>query len=136
MASFVATDCFVSINGVDLSDHVKSVSLDYSAEMQDDTAMGDTTRSRTGGLKDWSASVEFHQDYASSKVDATLFTLVGSASTIIIRADNDDGVSETNPNYTGSATLESYNPAGAAVGEMASATASFVAAGTLTRATT
>lgn len=134
MATFVMTDAFVSINAVDLSDHVRSVTLSYSAELQDDTVMGDTTRSRTGGLKDWSLEVEFLQDYAASKVDATLFTLVGSTSTIIVRPDNSDGVSATNPNFTGTAILESYNPGTGSLGEMATATASFQAAGALSRA--
>jgi hypothetical protein len=136
MATFVFTDGFVSINAVDLSDHVKSVTLDYSAEPQDDSAMGDTTRSRTGGLKDWSVSVDFHQDYAAAKVDATLFSLVGTTTALIVRPDNSDGVSATNPNFTGTGLLESYNPAGGSLGEMAAATATFQAAGTLTRATT
>jgi hypothetical protein len=135
MAAFVFTDGFVSINGVDLSDHVESVSLDYSAELQDSTTMGDTTRERLGGLKDWSASITFKQDFAAAKVDATLFSLVGVASTIILRADNSDGVSATNPNYTGSAILESYPPLGGGVGEMAKTTAKFMAAGALSRAT-
>lgn len=135
MAKFVMTDAFVSINGVDLSDHVETVELDYRAELQDDTAMGDDTRSRLGGLKDWSLAVTFHQDYAASEVDATLFSLVGSTSTIIVRPDNSDGVGSTNPNFTGTAILEAYNPMGGAVGELAKATATFQAAGTLSRAT-
>lgn len=133
--NLVLTDCFVSFNAVDLSANVKSVTLDYSAEALDVTAMGDTTHIRIGGLKDWSASVEFHQDYALSSVDATLFPLVGSTGTLIIRPDNSDGVSTTNPNFTGTALLESYNPVGGAVGELAAASASFQAAGTLSRAT-
>ena len=40
MATFVFTDASVTINSVDLSDHVRSVTLDLSAEEQDDTAMG------------------------------------------------------------------------------------------------
>lgn len=134
MANLVLTDAFVSFNGTDLSANVKSVTLDYSAEALDVTAMGDTTHIRLGGLKDWSASVEFHQDYAASSVDATLFPLVGSTGTLIIRPDNSDGVGATNPNFTGTALLESYNPVGGGVGELAAASASFQAAGTLSRA--
>jgi len=48
--------------------------------MLDDTVMGDTTRSNIAGLLNWSIDVEFLQDFASAKVDATLFALVGSAS--------------------------------------------------------
>lgn len=135
MSNLVLTDCFVSFNGTDLSAHVKSVSLDYSAEALDVTAMGDDTHIRLGGLKDWSASVEFHQDYAAGAVDATLFSLVGSTGTLIIRPVESTAVGATNPNFTGTALLESYNPVGGAVGELAAASASFQAAGTLSRAT-
>ena len=45
MAHFVITAARVEINSVVLSDHVESVSLEYKAELQDDTNMGDTTRS-------------------------------------------------------------------------------------------
>jgi len=135
MATLVLTDAYVSINSVDLSDHVKSVSIDYSAEMLDDTAMGDTTKSNKGGLKDWGMKIDFHQDYAASKVDATMFPLVGSTFTVIVRPVNTGGVSATNPNYTATGILESYNPVGGGVGELAGASISIKPAGALSRAT-
>ena len=135
MAAFVLTDAFVSINGVDLSDHVRSVTLDYKAELQDDTAMGDTTRSKLGGLKDWSVQIEFNNDFAASNVDATLFPLVGSTFTVILRPIKATVVGTTNPNYTGTGILESYPPLGGGVGDMATTSVSIQAAGTLSRAT-
>ncbi len=134
MSKLVFTDAFVSFNAVDLSASVKSVTLDYSAEALDITAMGDSTHIRLGGLKDWSASVEFHQDYAAGSVDATLFPLVGTTATLMIRPVKSTVVGPTNPNYTGTALLESYSPVGGAVGEVAATSASFQAASTLTRA--
>lgn len=135
MATQVFSDAFVSINGVDLSDHVRSVTLNYSAELVDETAMGDTTRKRKGGLKDWSLDVEFNQDFAASEVDVTLFTLVGSTFTVIVRADNSDGVSSTNPNYTGTGILESYPPITGGVGDLHTTSITIQSAGTLSRAT-
>lgn len=135
MAAFVSTDAFVSINGVDLSSSVRSVSLDYKAELQDDTAMGDTTRSKLGGLKDWSLQLEFNQDFAAANVDATLFPLVGSTFTVIVRPIKATVVGTTNPNYTGTGILESYPPFGGGVGDLATTSVSIQAAGTLTRAT-
>lgn len=136
MATIVLKDAFVSVNGVDLSDHVKSVELPAAVEMLDDTVMGDDTRSNKPGLKTWNITVNFVQDFASAKVDATLFPLLGAAAfTLIVRADNAAGVGATNPNYTGSAVLESYPPLGNQVGELAMSQAVFQSAGTLTRAT-
>ena len=135
MATQVLTDAFVSWDGVDLSDHVRSVTFSYSSELQDDTAMGDTTRSRKGGLLDWSVDIEFYADEASAKVQATLFPDMGTVLTVIVRADNTAGVSATNPNYTGSGILESIPLVSGSVGEMAMAPIRIQAAGALSRAT-
>lgn len=135
MATQVFTDAYVLINAVDLSDHVRSVTLNYSAELVDETAMGDTTRVRKGGVKDWSMEVEFNQDYAASSVDATLFSLVGSTFTVTVRPDNSDGVSATNPNYTGTGILESYAPLSGSYGDLHTTSITIQSAGALSRAT-
>lgn len=135
MVAFVLKDAFISVNGVDLSDHVLSATLNYAADLQEDTAMGDTTRSRLAGLLDWSLEVTFKQDFDSGSVDDTLFPLVGAAAfTVIFRADKSDGVGGTNPNYSGSAVLETYPPVSNSIGELAQVSATFQAAGTLSRA--
>ena len=135
MAKLVLTDVFLSVNGVDLSNDVQSVSLNYEAEEQDSTTMGDDTREALGGLKNWSMDVSFAQDFASGQVDATLFSIVGSQVAIILRADNTAGVGATNPNYTGSGLITSYSPIGNSVGDLAVAPVTIKSAGTLTRAT-
>lgn len=133
MAAFLLSDYDITINSVDLSDHVKSAVLNYNAEMLDDTVMGDTTRSRLAGLLDWSVEIEFLQDYAASKVDATLFPLVGAAAFTIICKPTSAADGATNPAYTGSAVLESYAPISGTIGDLATVSATFQSAGTLTR---
>lgn len=135
MGAFVFTDGFVSINGNDVSDHVKSATLNYSAELQDDTVMGDTTRSRIGGLKDWSIDIEAQNDFASGELDSILFPLVGTTFTVILRAVNTGGIGSTNPNFSGTGILESYTPIAGAVGDLASTPITIQAAGTLSRLT-
>lgn len=135
--SFVLTDAFVSINAVDLSDHVKQVRIRYGSELQEDTAMGDTTKSNAGGLLDWEAEVEFFQDYASSKVDATIFPLIGVATAVKFRPDKSDGVGATNPDFSGTGVIENYEPLRGSVGEMTMTTITIKPGGatpTLTRA--
>jgi len=135
MATFVLTNAFISVAAVDLSDHVRSITLDYSAELPDDTVMSDDTRSAAaGGLFNWSVSVEWLQDYASSKVDATLFSVVGTSVALVIRPTS-SAKSATNPEFTGSAILGSYSGITGSVGDMATAPTVFTAAGTLSRAT-
>ena len=136
MATFVLYDASLTVAGVDLSDHVRSVTVDAGQNMADDTAMGDAFVSNTAGLATWSVSVEFLQDYASSKVDATLEPLLGIGNTAALVVKPTSGsVSSTNPSYSGTSILESYNPIGGSVGDQAMASATFQSASALTRAT-
>lgn len=130
----VLTDAFVSIDGVDLSDHVRSVTINYAAELQDKTAMGDTTRIKIGGLKDWSMDIEFNQDFAAAEPDATLFPLVGTTFAVVVRATS-AAKSATNPEYGGTGILESYPPLGQSVGDLAVTAITIQSAGALSRST-
>lgn len=135
MSHFVFKDPYVSLGGVNLSAHVKQVTLDYKAETPDDTCAGDDTRKRlAGGLKDWSLQVEFAQDYAASQVDATLFALVGTSVAVEVRPTS-AAVGSTNPKFTGNALLESYQPMGGSIGDAAMAPVTLQGNGDLTRAT-
>jgi hypothetical protein len=135
MAAFVLTDASVTVNAVDLSDHVKNVSITYEANAEDDTVMGDTTKSNIAGLIEWGMSIEFAQDHAAAKVDATLFPLIGAAAFTISVKHTSASVSATNPNFTGSCILTSYPPLSSTVGDFATVQADFASAGTLSRAT-
>lgn len=134
MANFVLTDASVVVNSVDLSDQVRQVTLTVEADVQENTAMGDTFRSRLGGLKDWSVEIEFNQDFAASEVDATLWPLIGTVTTVTIKPTS-GAVSATNPSFSGSAILSEYPPLDGSVGDVATASVTFEGAGTLTRAT-
>jgi hypothetical protein len=137
MAVTHLSDAFVRVNSVDLSDHVKSVDFTYEAEALDDTLMGDDTRSNLAGLKNWSCSITFAQDYAASEVDATLFSLVGAAAfPLRVRPDNSAGASATNQNINGQAILTSYPPISGAVGDFHETTVTFASAGTLSQSST
>lgn len=135
MAQQVLSDEFFSLNAVDYSDQMVSGTLNYEAEEVEDTTMGDTTRSRTGGLKNWSWEAEFIQDEASGQTGANFFALVGGTYTVIMRPDNSDGVGADNPNYTGTTLITSYTPLQGGVGELSRCRISGVSAGALSRAT-
>lgn len=134
MAVFVLTDAAVTINAVNLSGYVRKATLKTSAEDKDSTAMGATYKARAGGLKDWELTLEFNSDFAASQVDATLWPLLGATSTVTAKATSAAN-SATNPQFSGSALLKEYSPIDGAVGDMATATASFAGAGTLSRLT-
>lgn len=134
MSTFVLTDAYISINSVDLSDWCTSVTLSVEVDEQEDTAFGDTYRSRLGGLRDWSLDLEFNQDFAASAVEATLFSLLGSSTAVDIRA-NTNLVTATNPRYTGNVLVTQFSPIDGAVGDIATTSVSWPGNGTLTRAT-
>lgn len=135
MAVFVFKDASVTINSVDLSDHVRQVTINYEAAEGDTTAMGDDSQGRIAGLKNWSIECEFLQDFAASEVDATLFSLVGAAAFAVSVLPTSAAASATNPNFNGNAILTSYTPLGGAVGDVALSTATFMGDGDLTRST-
>ena len=134
MATLVYTNAFIQINAVDMSAHAESVGLNYASEMQDETAMGDSTRVRKGGLKDWSIDVNWHQDFAAGAVDATLFSLVGTTVCVEMRPQNICSTA-INPIFSGIGVIESYNPMGGSVGALLDAPTTIQSAGDLSRAT-
>lgn len=135
MAHIKFYNAYVSINGTDLSAHVESLSLNHTAEELDDTTMGDTGKGRLAGLIDDTFEVTFKQDFAAGQVDATLWSLVGAAAFAVILKPNGSVTGVTNPKFTGNAILTNYVPMTGTVGSIATATASFLVDGVLTRAT-
>lgn len=129
--TLIYTDAMVDINGLDMSDHVRTVNLTYEAEILDDTAMGTSgTRSAKPGLKGWNVTVEFYQDFAAGSTDAVLFPLIGANPfPIRIRPVKSVLVSDTNPEFQGLAVLESYPPLTGEVGALGMASASLRAGG-------
>jgi len=136
MAIGYAATIHMTINSVDLSDHVTEAKLDAGAEMIDITALGtDVGRVYNAGLKTNALNVTFQQDYASSKVDATLSPLLGAAAFAIVFRPTSGAKSATNPEWTGNWVLESYEPVSNRAGELMTSTAVFKPAGAITRAT-
>ena len=134
MAVFAFTDASVTINSVDLSDHVRSVTLTLTSEELDTTAMSSTGyRTRSGGLKDGSLSLEFNQDYASSEIDATFNGIIGTVVAFVVKPTS-GSVSSTNPSYSGSVLITEYSPLANAVGDLAVASMTFPTSGATTRA--
>jgi len=91
-------DASLTVNGVDLSDHVERVEITLGTNKQPGAAMGDVQDyALPGTLTIDDISVEFYQDYASAKVYATLraawegrttFDLVAKASSAATSATN------------------------------------------------
>jgi hypothetical protein len=118
MATYIFKKGHLTFGGQDLSDHVRSMTLDTGIESQDKTAMGANTRQSKGGLKTASLSIEFFQDFASNELDAVIAGLTDNEVAFTIKADS-GSTSATNPKWSGTGLITSYNPIAGSVGDMA-----------------
>ena len=87
MARIVLTDASIVINSVDLSDHIASVTISTSEDVIDTSAFSSTIangRTRVSGLADNSVALEFHQDFATSSVEQTIYPLLGQTTTVVV----------------------------------------------------
>ena len=134
MAKFVATDYSITVGGSDFSTSLAAVTLDISADEQETTAFGDTFRSRIGGLKDGSVSLDFHQDFGAASVDATVWPLLGGTAEIVIKPTS-GSISATNPTYTFTALVTQYQPFASNVGDLATLSVTWPVTGAVARAT-
>ena len=133
MAVLVLTDAVITVNSVALSDRANSVSLNYEIDSVESTAFGSTGHKFTGGLQNNSLDIDFQQDFAASNVEATVYPLVGTSTTVTLKATS-AATSATNPIYTLTGCfLAAHTPIAASVGEMAMTSLSFTG-GVLTKA--
>lgn len=133
MAHFVATNAYLSVNAVDLSDHVESLSWPISTDSVEDTSMGDSARTYLVGLKDSTLTVNFRSDFAASDVYATLSGVYsgGAAVAVAVRAVNTT-ISATNPEFQGSAILTSWDPLALSIGDVSNTPVTFQISGDIT----
>lgn len=134
MATFVLTDADVTVNSVNLSDWVTSVTLSIEVDDQEDTAMGDTYRSRVGGLKEWTMDIDFNADFGASAVDQTVWPLLGTSVAVTVKPTSGT-TSATNPSYSGNVLVTEYSPIDGDVGDLATTSVSWPGNGSLTRST-
>ena len=134
MAALVLTNAYVTVNGVNLSDHITSITINSPQDVVETTAFGSTARTRVAGLADNSVTLEFQQDYATSSVEATIYPLLGSTTTVVVKP-NGSTTSATNPSYTFSALVSEWTPLNGAVGELATASVTWPVSGAITKAT-
>ena len=132
MAKFVLKDVTFDAGATALSAYVESLSLNVESDVQENTGMGSNWKTRIGGLNDWSVDISLHQDFDASKVDATLWPLIGQSFTFKARPTS-AVKSATNPEYNGTVILQSYSPIDGTVGDGAKAAINLVANGELFR---
>ena len=136
MAKHVLKSASVVVNNVDLSDHVKAVTISSKFDEVDVTAMGDTAKQTALGLSDDAFSVDFLQDYDAAKVDATLFPLYSAGSAIVVAVwPSGTTTSATNPKFSATAIMTNYDPLAGAIGAANETTVNFKCQQAIQRAT-
>lgn len=117
MAIQLNNGCVVTVNGVDLSDHVTAVTINQSFEELDVTKMGDNSRVYTKGLESGSVSISFLNDYATGEVAATLQSRWGLVTDVKVKPLN-QAISTQNPEYQMQVLINNLTPVAGDVGSI------------------
>lgn len=127
MAKEVITNGFISVNGVNLSDHASSIAVPVETDDVEVTSFGAQNKEHAKGLGDATIDVDFFQDYAVASVHATLWPISQSKTPVPIVVRKDAAVvSATNPQWTMQGLLMNYSPIEASIGEANTMSVSFV----------
>lgn len=117
MGTGAATDHRVEINSTVMSGWITNVELPREFEALDDTAFGDTAKSRVKGLEDSTIKIDFNQDFGAGGPDATIAAILGTVVVIKVRPTT-AAIGATNPEYVGSYLVSQYSPFVAKVGDL------------------
>lgn len=126
----------ITIDGADFSCHANNVTISASkAELDGTTFCGQDT---VPGLEESSISIGLIQDFDAAAVDATLWPLFasGDSFTVTVRPVKASAVSATNPEYSGSVRLLSYEPLSGGPGDLVDISLELKIIGSLERSVT
>ena len=117
MAVFLNNGVVVTVNAVDLSDHVTAVTLNRNFQELSVTAMGDSGVKAVKGLEESSITIDFLNDTASAEVLQTLQGLWGTSTTVTLKQTS-AATSATNPLYTMTCLINGTTDINGAVGDL------------------
>jgi len=120
MGKRVLRECFIEVDGVDLSDHVEQVTVHQEKEQVESTNFGGSGKEYVHGLSEDTFTLTFHQNFDTASVDDTLYPLYSDEEefTTRVRPSSDD-VGASNPEYSSArCKLFSYDGLDGTVGEL------------------
>jgi hypothetical protein len=115
VAIYLDNQVGLKIATVDLSEYVTSITLTQTFDEVETTSMGSSSHTFAKGLESSTLQVDFLNDWAASKVQATLQAAYGTSVTALIvpvRAASATVISATNPLYTVSILVNNLTPVG------------------------
>jgi len=98
MAIYLSNGVVVTLNSVDLSDHVTSATINRQFTELPVTAMGDSAEKFVKGLENSTITLDFLNDTAASNVNATLQAAWGTTVALKLKQTS-AAVSATNPEF-------------------------------------
>ena len=128
----------VSSAYVDLTNHVKSITINRTFDELEVTAMGDTGHKFVAGLEASTIAVDFFNDTATASVLQTLNTLVGTSAAFKICQTTVPGspstatISATNPLYSGLVLVNKLTPVNGTVADISMQSLTFTVNGAIT----
>jgi len=137
MATFLGNGVQLTVNSVDLSTYVSSVTISQEFDQLEVTAMGDGGHKYIAGLENSSISIDFNADFASSKVNQTIGGatagngLIGTTTTVTIKPAA-GATSASNPLYTMTCLVSQW-PQVYSVGELATVSVTWPVSGTIAK---
>jgi hypothetical protein len=117
MAIFLSNDVQVTLNAVDLTDHVTSASISRVFDELEVTAMGDTSHVFVKGLEASTITLDFLNDTATSNVLQTLQAAWGTTVALTLKQTS-GATSATNPLYSTTVLLNNTTDINGAVGDV------------------
>jgi hypothetical protein len=132
MAVYLANTGILTVNAVDLSTLVSSVTINRSFDELETTALGDSGHRFVKGLEASSITIDFFNDSASSKTLQTLnsSSVWGNNVTVTFK-QVDAVVSATNPLYTMTCLVNNTTPVNGAVGDLSTQSVTWNVSGTI-----
>lgn len=135
MAVFLNNTVGFKIGTVDLSDHVKQITINQKFDELEVTAMGDTGHKFVKGLESSSITVSFLNDDATASVLATLEAAYGTSAAfkaVQVASAGSATVSATNKLYSGLILINNLTPINGAVGDISTQDITFTVNGSIT----
>lgn len=124
MPIYVATNTYLLLGSLNISDHVQSASLTVNYDALDITAMTNSAHPMLKGLPSHTLQATIYNDQAASQIRSVLDANKGATMTFAFAA-NGSTASTTNPVYSGSVFVNGYTPVVGATGEVSTLELSF-----------
>jgi hypothetical protein len=130
MAVYLSNGVVLTVNAVDLSNLVSSVTINRSFDELEVTAMGDSGHKFVKGLEASSITVDFFNDEATSKTLQTLNSVWGTSTTVTVKQTS-AATSATNPLYTMSCLVNNTTPINGSVADLSTQSVTWNVNGTI-----